>query len=581
MRIDELTRRDLVSDVDSVTKGRARQIQGTPRYLGMTRDHVIKMQVNSATGSGDYIVSIKLVELPDLLPEENMDTREKIRLAIDGDLKINCTCPAFCLRGNVEVPTLDGKVQSVEDLLERYNRGDSLWVYSVDKEGDFHPGKISKVWVSGYRDEFIRVTLDNGETVETTPNHEFMMRDGTYKRASTLTVGQSLMPLYFNRADDGYLRYHKNSGYGGDSRGWSTVYKQVAEDVFSEGDHRDVTERCGETTHAIHHIDYDKKNDSPENLSLMGWKEHFSYHSKMLIDRWKNDPEFREKNLRGVRSHLERINSNPTEEMRESRKHWTKKGHVWCRENPEEHSRLTREGIMNRSLEDKRLASERKSASWDESRKAEASESFSKVISEYWSGVSPEERKRIGSKNYKNITEWESDATEEELKRVRLKRMRGRSREPLLRMISYGIQLTEDNYKIHKKRRDPHVKTIFDSFEEMLEYHGISSDLINHKVVKLETVKTSSVEPVYDISVEGYHNFRVSAGVILHNCYWGFEYITTQLDANSGEPQERFPEIRNPRLVGVMCKHCFKAVKSFGSYWSRFAADIDRGRYIE
>ena len=118
MRINELTRRDLVSDVDSVTKQRSRQIQGSPTYQGMTRDYVIKMKVNSATGSGDYTVSIKLVELPSLLPEENMDTREKIRLAIDGDLKINCTCPAFRYFGFEYITT---QLNSIEgEPQERY-----------------------------------------------------------------------------------------------------------------------------------------------------------------------------------------------------------------------------------------------------------------------------------------------------------------------------------------------------------------------------------------------------------------------------------------------------------------------------
>lgn len=62
--------------------------------------------------------------------------------------------------------------------------------------------------------------------------------------------------------------------------------------------------------------------------------------------------------------------------------------------------------------------------------------------------------------------------------------------------------------------------------------------------------------------------------------YFGYKYILTQLDTNEAEDEHRFPKIRNPRLQGVMCKHCYTALKSFPFNWTRIAKDIDQGRFL-
>ena len=49
--------------------------------------------------------------------------------------------------------------------------------------------------------EVISVTLDNGETIICTPDHRFMLRDGSYKAAAELTPDDSLMPLYRKISD--------------------------------------------------------------------------------------------------------------------------------------------------------------------------------------------------------------------------------------------------------------------------------------------------------------------------------------------------------------------------------------------
>src|SRR4030042_4267840 len=44
--------------------------------------------------------------------------------------------------------------------------------------------------------------------------------------------------------------------------------------------------------------------------------------------------------------------------------------------------------------------------------------------------------------------------------------------------------------------------------------------------------------------------------------YWGYDFITTQLDSNAGKGENRSPNIRNPHLEGVVCKHLVKVLEA-------------------
>ena len=115
------------------------------------------------------------------------------RVFNSGDVSINCTC----LHPNTKIKLLDGTNPTVEEMCKRFEKGEKLWVFSTDENGDFKPGEVEKVWQTKTTQEFIKVTLDNGEEILTTPEHPYMLRDGSYSFAMDLQEGQSLMPLYF------------------------------------------------------------------------------------------------------------------------------------------------------------------------------------------------------------------------------------------------------------------------------------------------------------------------------------------------------------------------------------------------
>lgn len=126
----------------------------------------------------------------------------------------------------------------------------------------------------------LKITLDNGKEIITTDDHPYMLRNGQYKPASELQVGQSLMPLYFGQTANGYETVKANSKA---TTEFYSTYKQVAQALLQK-EIEAAKVRSGEAHIAIHHKDFNKNNNSPDNLLPMGVNEHYKYHSEHVFD---------------------------------------------------------------------------------------------------------------------------------------------------------------------------------------------------------------------------------------------------------------------------------------------------------
>ncbi|RLG72344.1 MAG: hypothetical protein DRO11_02450 [Methanobacteriota archaeon] len=105
-----------------------------------------------------------------------------------------------CFVGETRIPLLDGSCPMISEL-----EGKEVWVYSCTSDGRTVPGvargRKTKDVVS-----LVDIVLDNGAVERCTPEHLWMLRDGSYKAASDLIPGvDSLMPankiLFVNRED--------------------------------------------------------------------------------------------------------------------------------------------------------------------------------------------------------------------------------------------------------------------------------------------------------------------------------------------------------------------------------------------
>ena len=251
-------------------------------------------------GQSNYIVTISFEGPFDLLKYELKSIRGKNRWkritldmvtkalsrALDTeDLYVNCSCPDFCLEENTQIKLLNGEVYSIKELLTKFNNGEEIWVYSTDDKGDFRPGRVTDIWISGQVNEIIEVTLDNDKVIKTTPNHLYMQRDGEYIRADQLKVGQSLMPLYFK-----YFKGYEDVMLNSRVKSFVSVYKTVANEVL-QNEIELAKQRSNEKNIAIHHSDFNKLNNYPSNLKPMGVLEHWNYHCKHI----KDNPELLKK----------------------------------------------------------------------------------------------------------------------------------------------------------------------------------------------------------------------------------------------------------------------------------------------
>jgi hypothetical protein len=59
--------------------------------------------------------------------------------------------------------------------------------------------------------------------------------------------------------------------------------------------------------------------------------------------------------------------------------------------------------------------------------------------------------------------------------------------------------------------------------------------------------------------------------------FWGMQYIDTQLGI-AIYPENRYPDIRNPQLRGIACKHLRKTIKVLPFHLGDIAAEIKKQR---
>ena len=97
-----------------------------------------------------------------------------------------------CFTGDTFVPTLDGKSYSLKELAENDKE---IVVYACAENGKVIAAKATakKTRINA---KLIKVILDNGAEIRCTPDHKFMLRNGSFTEAENLKAGESLMPFY-------------------------------------------------------------------------------------------------------------------------------------------------------------------------------------------------------------------------------------------------------------------------------------------------------------------------------------------------------------------------------------------------
>lgn len=111
-----------------------------------------------------------------------------------------------CFTGDTKVPLIDGKEYEIADLV---NQQRSFYVYACTDSGKIVCAEAIARKTRSNAD-LIKVVLDNECEVRCTPDHQFMLRDGSYKQARELQTDDSLMPFYSKVDKDGYTLIQQN-----------------------------------------------------------------------------------------------------------------------------------------------------------------------------------------------------------------------------------------------------------------------------------------------------------------------------------------------------------------------------------
>lgn len=211
-KIEEASRNELLALAKMQTKTRYEKAAGYKGFSIVDIDTSMLLRDDTITVTcnvGKYYDTIQLMDVliwiqmeSERNPNNQVNTKAitaALMEAIDAlEIKVNCTCADWCLEENTKIKLLNNEVVTIKKLKDKFDNNEELWVYSTDEQGDFKPGKVTNVWISGKANKMVKVTLDNDKEIITTLNHKYMMRDGSYKKAEDLSENDSLMPCNVN-----------------------------------------------------------------------------------------------------------------------------------------------------------------------------------------------------------------------------------------------------------------------------------------------------------------------------------------------------------------------------------------------
>lgn len=198
----------------------------------------------------------------------------------------------LCFSGDTEILTCNDEKIKFTDLVSRLQSGEELYTFSRTSEGKVIPAKIIEAKQVKTSKNLVRVSLDNGEFFTCTEDHEIMLRDGSYKTAGSLEIGESLMPVYIStvKDDSGYDRRVVRSAKLKGIRSFKKVSNTESEYFIYRimAQHRDVKiHKSMDPSKSItqHHLDENTLNDNPNNLMLCSSSWHYAHHKSLALHK--------------------------------------------------------------------------------------------------------------------------------------------------------------------------------------------------------------------------------------------------------------------------------------------------------
>jgi DNA gyrase subunit A len=100
-----------------------------------------------------------------------------------------------CFSGDTKVELYNGEQKTLAELVDMAHRGARVDIFTVDAHRNVRIKPMRAPRLVRRNDPVVKVTLEAGAEVVCTPDHRFMLRDGTYREAKDLKPKDQLMPF--------------------------------------------------------------------------------------------------------------------------------------------------------------------------------------------------------------------------------------------------------------------------------------------------------------------------------------------------------------------------------------------------
>ena len=100
-----------------------------------------------------------------------------------------------CFAGDTKVELTNGDQKTFIELIDMVRHGLRGDIFTVDQHRNVRLKPVRAPRLVRRNDPVVKVTLSNGNAITCTPDHRFMLRDGTYREAQALRPKDQLMPF--------------------------------------------------------------------------------------------------------------------------------------------------------------------------------------------------------------------------------------------------------------------------------------------------------------------------------------------------------------------------------------------------
>ncbi|TSC69953.1 MAG: DNA gyrase, A subunit [Parcubacteria group bacterium Gr01-1014_70] len=391
-----------------------------------------------------------------------------------------------CFTKDTKVKLTDGRDLSFGELIQEHKQGKSNFTYTVNFLGRIAIAEIKHPRVTKQNAALIEIVLDNAKKIRCTPDHRFMLKNGSYTEAQNLQKGDSLMPFY-TKLSEKTDRLNRE--------GYTLIYQHKKDEwvpAHHLADNYNLTQDIYQKSNGRvrHHKDFNKNNNNPTNIERLHWGNHWRIHYQHASAQHQN-PEYRRKIAAGRTAY-------------------------WSQEE-------------NRRKNGQYL-SERNKKNWQDPSYREKMSIFLSEINKKYIQDHPEKRSELSTRATKTLKRlWQNP---EYQAAMHLRIIKGNKNHTTNKtgklkflavcqeVLKLHTQLTQDTYektrsKVYSYGKAPLWKTGLEKYFQGKNELVLQELHKNHKVLAVKVLRKR--ENVYDLTIEGTHNFALSAGIFVHN----------------------------------------------------------------